>query len=142
MRELIFLPVLLQVLVTFYAYILLAAEKSKALKAGLVNEARRSLHVDAWPDCVVKINNNVRNQFELPVLFYVLVFLLWALDSVGLFVQVIAWLFALSRVVHVYIHTGSNYVPVRRRVFIFGVVTIAILVVIAIVRILSGLTFA
>jgi len=136
--KMIFLPVLLQVLVTFYAYILLSTEKAKAAKAGLVDEARRSLYVDAWPEVVVKINNNVRNQFELPVLFYALVLLLWDLGSVGLFEQIIAWLFALSRVVHVYIHTGSNYVPVRRRVFIFGVVMVAILYLTAIVGVLSG----
>jgi hypothetical protein len=39
----------------------------------------------------------------------------------------------LSRVVHLYIHTGSNYVPLRRRVFMFGFLMIAILWVAAVV---------
>jgi hypothetical protein len=125
--ELIFLPVVLQVLTTLYAYVLLSLAKSRAMKSGGVNEARRGLHDDAWPDSVIQINNNIRNQFELPVLFYVLVIVLRTLGSVGLFVQIIAWLFALSRVVHLYIHTGSNYVPLRRRVFMFGFAMIAIL---------------
>jgi hypothetical protein len=129
----IFLPILLQVLVTLYAYVLLSIAKSRAAKAGLVNVERRALHDDAWPDHVIQINNNIRNQFELPVVFYVLVILLWAAGSAGVFVQVIAWLFALSRVVHLYIHTGSNYVPLRRRVFMFGFLMIAILWVAAVV---------
>ena len=133
----IFYPVLIQIAVTLAAYILLARAKTQAAKDGLINEARRGLHDDAWPDSVIQINNNIRNQFELPVLFYVLVMLLWALSSTGLFVQAIAWLFALSRVVHLYIHTGSNYVPLRRRVFMFGVVMVMLLLGSALYALLS-----
>ena len=125
--NLIFLPALLQVLTTLYAYVLLGIAKARAMKSGLVNEQRRALHDDAWPDSVIQINNNIRNQFELPVLFYVLVVFLWASGSTGVAVQAIAWLFALSRVVHLHIHTGSNYVPLRRRVFMFGFLMIAML---------------
>ncbi len=81
---------------------------------------RSALHDDAWPDSVRKINNNIRNQFEVPVLFYVLAFALWALDSVHEAALAAAWLFVLSRVVHAWIHIGSNVVPVRRPVFTFG----------------------
>lgn len=123
----ILFPVLLQILVTLFAYVLLNIAKSKAIRDGLVNEARRGLHDDAWPDSVLQINNNIRNQFELPVLFYVLVMFLWALGSTGIFVQTIAWLFALSRVLHLYIHTGSNYVPLRRKIFTFGFLMVVIL---------------
>ena len=136
--KLIFLPVLLQVLITLYAYVRLSGAKSRAVKSGTVDEARRGLHDDAWPDDIIKINNNIRNQFELPVLFYVLVIVLWALGSTGPFVQFIAWLFALSRVLHLYIHTGSNYVPLRRRVFTFGVAMIAILFGAVAVAVLAG----
>ena len=47
-------------------------------------------------------------------------------------------LFALSRVAHLYVHTGSNYVPLRRRIFTFGVIMIIVLAGIAAVRLLSG----
>jgi hypothetical protein len=137
-EKMIFLPVVLQVLLTLYAYVLLAIEKSRAAKAGLVNEARRSLHDDAWPESVMKVNNNIRNQFELPVLFYVLVVIVWATGSAHAPAQVIAWLFALSRVAHLFVHTGSNYVPVRRGIFTFGFLMVTVLAVIAIAGLLSG----
>ena len=130
-QDLIFIPVLLQVLITLYAYVRLGREKSKASSAGLVDEGRRALHDDAWPDSVIKINNNIRNQFELPVLFYVLVVVAWALHAAGALAQAVAWLFALSRLAHVIVHTGTNYVPVRRRVFMFGVAMIVVLTGIA-----------
>jgi hypothetical protein len=69
---------------------------------------------------VLKINNNLRNQFELPVLFYVVAGVLWALDAVHVLALAAAWLFAVSRIVHAWIHVGSNYLPNRRRAFTVG----------------------
>ncbi|MFA6444542.1 MAG: MAPEG family protein, partial [Sterolibacterium sp.] len=89
-----------------------------------VDTARRALHDDAWPESVMKINNNIRNQFELPILFYVLTIVLWQLKETGALAQSLAWLFVASRCVHAYIHTGSNYVPARRKVFMFGCVVV------------------
>ena len=118
--NLIFLPAIAQILLTMSVFIGLAVAKSKATKSGEVNEGRRALYDDAWPESVIKFNNNIRNQFELPVLFYVLCIILWALNSTNAIVHVLAWLFVLSRIVHVAIHTGSNFVPLRRKVFMLG----------------------
>ena len=118
--NLIFGPVLAQVLLTLAVYVLLIREKVRAIKAGQVNKERRALHEDAWPDSVLQINNNIRNQFEVPVLFYVVSITLWALDAVGIVALVAAWAFVASRVVHTWIHLTSNYVPNRRRAFTVG----------------------
>lgn len=118
--NLIFLPVIAQILLTMLVFIGLAFAKSKAVKSGEVNEERRALYDDAWPESVIKFNNNIRNQFELPVLFYAICFILWAIDSTNTIVHVLAWLFVVSRFIHVAIHTGANFVPLRRKVFMFG----------------------
>jgi hypothetical protein len=123
-NNIILLPVLAQVLLTIVVYGALVVAKAKAMRGGLVDLDRRALHDDAWPESVMKINNNIRNQFEVPVLFYVLTILLWQLSQTGVFVQSLAWLFVTSRFVHAYIHIGSNYVPVRRKVFMFGCVVV------------------
>jgi len=119
-NNMILLPALAQVLLTMALYGALALAKAKATRSELVDLDRRALHDDAWPENVLKINNNIRNQFELPILFYVLTILLWQLRETGVVAQSLAWLFVASRVVHAYIHTGSNYVPARRRVFMFS----------------------
>ena len=128
-NNLIFLPIIAQIALTFYVYIALIVAKNKAVKAGEVNEERRALYEDAWPVSVQKINNNIRNQFEVPVLFYVLCVVLWAINGVGIFSLSIAWLFVISRCMHVYVHTGSNYVPLRRKLFTFGVVMLILLMI-------------
>ena len=122
--NMILLPALAQVLLTLVVYAALAVAKSRAIKDGLVDLDRRALHDDAWPDSVMKISNNIRNQFELPVLFYALTIILWQLRETGGVAQSLAWLFVASRLVHACIHIGSNYVPARRKIFMFGCVVV------------------
>jgi hypothetical protein len=119
-NNLIFAPVIIQIILTFWLYIYLAIAKSRAVKLGEVNETRRPLHDDAWPDRVLQINNCIRNQFEIPILFYVLIGVLWSIESINIYVHVAAWIFIFTRIAHAIIHTGSNYVPLRRKMFMFG----------------------
>jgi hypothetical protein len=118
--DLIFWPVVVMVLVTLLIYVRLIKVKIRELKAGRVDMARRGIHEDAWGESVMLINNNIRNQFELPVLFYVVCFVLWALEAVGILALVAAWLFVLSRIAHAWVHLTSNYIPNRRRFFTVG----------------------
>jgi hypothetical protein len=123
------LPILAQILLTIAMYLKLAIAKSRALREGKVDLERRALHDDAWPDAVLRINNNIRNQFEVPMLFYVLTLVLWELRAGGTLALALAWAFVISRVLHAWIHTGSNYVPLRRRVFMAGVAAIVAMAV-------------
>jgi hypothetical protein len=118
--DLIFWPVVVMVLATLLIYVRLIKVKIRELKAGRVDMARRGIHEDAWGESVMLINNNIRNQFELPVLFYVVCFMLWALEAVGTLALVAAWLFVLSRIAHAWVHLTSNYIPNRRRFFTVG----------------------
>lgn len=124
---LIFLPVLAQILLTVALYVTLQRVKQRAARAGEVDESRRALHEDAWPAYVQQVNNSIRSQFEVPVLFYMLCFMLFALGAAGVAAQVLAWVFVASRVVHAWIHTHSNVIPVRRRAFIVGVAVVVVM---------------
>lgn len=135
----LFLPAVIQILLTIFLFARLAIVRANASKQGLVNEERRSLHEDAWPDSVVQVSNCVRNQFEAPVLFYVLVILLWLTNGVNLYAHVFAWAFVASRIVHAYIHVGVNDVPRRRVAFIIGGVNIIALTVLVTYSIAVGI---
>jgi hypothetical protein len=133
----ILVPVIIQVALTLWLYIYLAIVKSRALKLGDVNEERRALHDDAWPDSVLQINNCIRNQFEVPLLFYVLIGVLWSVGGANVYVHVAAWLFVLSCIGHAFIHTGSNYVPLRRKFFTAGCGILIVLTFFSLYKILS-----
>jgi hypothetical protein len=135
--NLIFYPVLVMVLLTLLIYVRLIKVKIRELRAGRVNLERRALHEDAWPESVLQINNNIRNQFELPVLFYIVCGVLWALEAVGILALVAAWLFVLSRVAHAWVHLTSNYVPNRRRLFTVGWWILVFMVLLALWRLIG-----
>ena len=141
-RDWIFVPVIFQVLMTLLIYVRLITVKIRELRAGRVDKARLALHEDAWPASVLQINNNIRNQFELPVLFYVMAVILWALDAVHGLAVAAASLFVLSRIAHALVHLSTNYVPNRRRYFTVGwwvLMFMALLVLWELVRRASGL---
>lgn len=122
--KLIFWPLVVQVLLTSYMYIRLKNVKIEAVKVGGVDRQKAALDPDAWPDSVKKVNNNIRNQFEVPVLFYALTIILFVLGAVNPVTLGLACLFVLSRLVHAYIHTGSNIVKHRLRAFTLGLVAV------------------
>ncbi|WP_419811882.1 MAPEG family protein [Bacterioplanoides sp.] len=118
--SLIYWPVLAQVFLTMMMFIVLVGRRTQAIKDGSADRSKTALDNKAWPDRVVQASNNISNQFELPVLFYVLVLMLVSLDAVTTAALVLAWVFAVSRYIHAYIHTHSNYVPWRMRVYTIG----------------------
>lgn len=127
--NLIFFPLVVQILLTLTLYIALSVRKNQAVRAGTVDETRRGLFDDAWPIEVIKVNNCIRNQFEVPVLFYLLGIMLWSLHAVDVLALTLAWLFVASRIAHALVHTGSNHVPTRRRIFMFGTLLVLVMTI-------------
>jgi len=123
-------PVMAQVALTLVVYVRLAAVKRRALASGSVDLERRGLHADAWPDDVLKVSNNLRNQFESPMLFYALVLVALVGGAVNTVAVVFAWAFVTCRLVHFYIHTGPNTQPWRFRAFTAGIVCLGGLLVV------------
>ena len=116
-RNLIFWPVIVLMAMALATYVYLFRTRVRESRAGHVNRERWRLHDDAWPDNVVQISNNLRNQFEMPVLFYGACFMLWALEGVGIVALVTAWLFVLIRIAHAWVHLTSNRMRHRAPVF-------------------------
>lgn len=125
-------PVLAQVFLTLALFIILGVRKIKALKSGGVDRGKAALNNREWPVDVIKVSNNIANQFEAPILFYVLCLVLYSMNVVSVAAVVLAWLFTLSRCAHAYVHIHSNHVPMRFRLFMVGcLILIAILAITA-----------
>jgi len=136
--ELILWPVLTQIVLTIVVFLLLGARKLNAFKAKTVDLRKAALDNSAWPDDVRKVSNNIQNQFQLPVIFYVLCFAFLTTNSVSFAVLILSWGFAISRVVHSYVHVGSNHVPARSRVFMVGCICLILLCVLLTTRLFIG----
>lgn len=123
-------PLLAQMLLTVGMFGLLAARKAKAVRLKTVNLKHAALDHSAWPDEVVKVSNNIANQFETPILFYIVCLALFQLNSVSAAVLTLAWLYVATRFVHGFVHVGSNLVPIRLRAFAAGLLILFVLMLV------------
>jgi len=114
------LPVFVQVALTFAVLFRLGAVRLKAIRAGGLVREEVVLGDTGWPPIVRQASNCFRNQFELPVLFYVLVVLALLTRQTSDLFLVLAWLFAISRIVHAYVYVTSNHIGWRFGAFAFG----------------------
>lgn len=123
----VLLPVFVQVALTFAVLIRLGVRRLSAIRGGGVVRERVIIDETAWPLDVRQAGNCFRNQFEVPVLFYVLAILALITRQASDFFVVLAWLFVLSRIVHAAVHCTVNSVAWRFGAYAFGVVVLLLM---------------
>lgn len=69
------------------------------------------------PPHIRVVQRHFDNQFEVPMLFYVVVLLAYVSGTVTLWTLGLAWTYVGLRYVHSYVHLGSNDVLKRFRVY-------------------------
>lgn len=130
-------PVLVQVLLTLVILLRMGLARGRSLSAQRKSMQDVALNrTDDWDETATKLSNNFRNQFEVPVLFYVASLLALQLTFVNYLMLVFAWVFVLSRIAHAVIHTGANIVATRFSAFAIGVFAVAGMWVIIAIRLL------
>jgi hypothetical protein len=134
--QMVLLPVFVQVALAFGLLLWMAYTRRSSLSRGELKVRDIALGQSAWPPKAMQASNCFDNQFQLPLLFYVLVILAWITRQADLIFVVMAWIFVVSRLAHAYIHTTSNHVPTRFNAFAVGVLVLLVMWIIFAVRIL------
>lgn len=134
----ILLPLFVEVALTLGLLLWLAVLRRNDLVSGAVKPSQIALRERHWPKRTLQVGNAFSNQFEVPVLFYLLTVLEIVARQANLLLVVLAWAFVLTRLVHAYIHTTSNRVMQRGTVYGVGVFVLIVMWAIFIVRILAG----
>jgi hypothetical protein len=106
----VLLPVFLSVGLTFALLLGMVATRTRAKKAGAVAN-------DQFGDCF-------SNQFELPLLFYVLIALALPLRHVDFVMVLLSWVFVVTRFAHAGIFVTSNNLPQRGQAWFAGVLVL------------------
>lgn len=135
----ILLPLFILVIMTFLLGFWLAGLRGPAFRNGEVTPEQVDLRQPNWPKHTLQVSNSFSSQFEVPVLFYVLTILAMFTKHADLLFVVLSWVFVLSRLGHAYIHVTSNNLRLRGPMFGIGAVVLAIMWLIFIVKILTGL---
>jgi hypothetical protein len=136
--EAVLLPLFIQVVLTFALLMATAILRRGALRDGVLPD-EVSLGQPKWPPRATQVANAFRNQFELPVLFYVLCILAIITRQADNLFVVLAWLFVTLRLLHAGIHVTYNRLSHRGLVFALGCVSLMAMWIVFVVDVLIGL---
>jgi len=120
----VLLPVFVLVGLTFALLLWMAGVRRQALVGGETRVRDVALGQPNWPTRATQIGNCFKNQFELPLLFYILIALALPLRHADLFIVLMSWVFVVTRFVHAGIFVTSNDLRRRSLVWFAGVLVV------------------
>ncbi len=129
-------PVFAQVALTFFFLAWTGRARFAAIRASEVQVGDIALGQRNWPARVQQVANTYQNQFELPVLFYILVAFAILTRKADFLFLVMSWIFVATRLVHAAIYTTSNHVPQRFQAFVAGASVLMLMWLIFALRVL------
>lgn len=133
----VLLPLFVEVILTFALMFWMAALRGRDFRAGLTYD-KVALREPNWSKGTLQVAYSFSNQFELPVLFYVLTILAYMTHHAGYLFVALAWVFVMFRLLHAYVHVTSNNIGVRGPLFGVGAIVLAIMWLIYIVEMLTS----
>jgi hypothetical protein len=134
----VLLPLFVEVLLTFGLLLWLGDRRRRDLN-GKLHYSDIALREPKWSKPTLQVAYCFSNQFELPVLFYVLTILEIVTRHADPVFLVLAWIFVPTRLMHAFVHTTSNIVPRRGAWYAFGAVALMLAWLIFMARIMLGL---
>ena len=122
--QMVLLPVFVLVGLTFFLLIWMAGARRNALVGGQTRIRDIALGQPNWPDRATQIANCFANQFEIPVLFYLLIAIALPLRRTDLVIVLLSWVFVVTRFVHAGIFVTSNDLNRRSLAWFAGVLVV------------------
>ena len=119
-KTLILCPAILMVVLTLFLYVKNYLDNVKATKNRALHFSYFKAYQGEVPEHIKVSRQTLKNQFELPILFYFLISLILIFDTVSKIDLILTWLFVASRYIHCYIRLSSNHVPHRAKTFVLG----------------------
>jgi hypothetical protein len=120
----VLLPVFVLVGLTFALLLWMVGSRRGALVGGETRIPDVALGQPNWPQRATQIGNCYANQFELPLLFYVLIALALPLRHADLFIVLMSWVFVVTRFVHAGVFVTSNDLGQRSKAWLAGVLVL------------------
>jgi hypothetical protein len=122
--QMVLLPVFVMIGLTFALLLSMAGARRSALVSKETKIRDIALGQQNWPVRATQIGNCYRNQFELPVLFYVLIAIALPIRHADLVIVMLSWVFVVTRFVHAGIFVSSNDLNRRSLAWFAGVLVL------------------
>jgi hypothetical protein len=123
----VLLPVFVLIGLTFALMLWMAGARRNALVSRETRVKDIVLGQPNWPVRATQVGNCFKNQFELPVLFYILIALALPLRHADYLIVVLSWVFVVTRLVHAGVFVSSNDLNRRSLAWFAGVVVLLIM---------------
>ena len=120
----VLLPVFVLVGLTFALLLGMVFSRRNALVSRETKIRDIALGEPNWPVRATQIGNCYSNQFELPVLFYVLIAIALPLRHADLIIVILSWVFVVTRFLHAGVFVTSNDLGRRSTVWLVGVLVL------------------
>jgi hypothetical protein len=122
--QMVLLPVFVLVGLAFALLLGMATARTRALTSREVGLKDIALRQPNWPTRTTQLGNCFANQFEIPVLFYILIALALPLRHADLVIVMLSWVFVVTRFAHAGIFVTSNDVRHRSLAWFAGVLVL------------------
>jgi hypothetical protein len=122
--QMVLLPVFVLVGLTFVLLLWMAGSRRNALVSKQTRIRDIALGQPNWPARATQIGNCFSNQFELPLLFYMLIALALPLRHADLVIVLLSWVFVVTRFAHAGIFVTSNDLNQRSLAWFSGVLVL------------------
>jgi len=119
--QMVLLPVFVLIGLAFALLIWMAGARRNALVSRETRVKDIALGQQNWPVRATQVGNCFKNQFELPVLFYILIAIALPLRHADNVIVVLSWVFVVTRLVHAGIFVTSNDLNYRSLAWFAGV---------------------
>lgn len=125
--QMVLLPVFVLVLLSFILMFRMFSVRTGAIKNREVRVSEVAVGQKAWPAKAAQVSNAYSNQFELPVLFFVLIALALPLRQADLIIVLLSWVFVVTRYIHAGVYATSNNLKARFSAFAAGALVLLIM---------------
>jgi hypothetical protein len=120
----VLLPVFVLIGLTFFLLLWMAGARRNALVSKETRVRDIVLGQPNWPQRATQIGNCYMNQFELPLLFYILIAIALPLRHADLVIVMLSWVFVVCRFAHAGIFVTSNDLNHRSLAWFAGVLVL------------------
>ena len=134
----ILLPVFVLVAVIFCLLIWTGRARIGHIRQGDVKVADVALGQSNWPTRAQQVSNTYANQFELPMLFFLLVAFALITRKADILFVVMSWMFVVTRIFHAGIYVTSNRIQHRFTIFLIGAIILFLMWIIFALRIFAA----
>lgn len=121
----ILIPGLLLGIYSMLFFFYLGMRRRKAVSTRAVDHKYyRTFSGGEEPEALRVLSRHGANQFEMPMLFYAVLLMIYVTDNATPLFVGLAWAFLVLRFAHAFVHLGTNFVPHRFLVFAAGVLVL------------------